>query len=123
MKKILVLVMIAMATAGSAFAENPVKYETLYKLNNDVTFNSMARYLNADEDQKDQLKYVFLKTEDKIKSALKNEDLTAADKALRFNLANAKYILSAEQYKKYIAVLNVSIYYNGEDMMADNNVK
>lgn len=123
MKKILVLVMIAIATVGSAFAENPVKYETLYKLNNDQTFNSMVRYLKADDDQKDQLKYVFLKTEEKMKTALKKDDLNAANKVLNFNLGNAKYILSSEQYKKYVAVLNVSIYTTNDEMMADNNIK
>ena len=99
MKKIVVLVMLAIAT--NMFAESPVKYETLYKLNNEVAFNSMVRYLKVDEDQQDQLKYVFARTERKLRKALKNEDFIAANEGLNYNLGNAKYILTEDQYKKY----------------------
>ena len=125
MKKILISIMIIFGVATSSFAINPAKYELFYKLNNESKFNSMAHYLNADDDQKDQLKYVFLKTEEKMKSALKKNDLMAAEKVLNFNLGNAKHILTKEQYSKYLAVINVSInnINNNDEMIADNNVK
>lgn len=125
MKKILVSIMVVFVVATSSFAINPAKYEMFYKLNNESNFNSMARYLNANEDQKDQLKYVFLKTEEKMKSALKKDDLIAAEKVLNFNLGNAKHILTKEQYSKYLAVINVSIINinNNDEMIADNNIK
>lgn len=126
MKKILVSIMVVFAVATSSFAINPAKYEMFYKLNNESNFNSMVRYLNANDDQKDQLKYVFLKTEKKMKSALKKEDLMAAEKVLYFNLGNAKYILTEDQFKKYLAVINVSIYNinnNNDEMIANNNIK
>jgi hypothetical protein len=107
MKKVLVLVMVVFAT--SVFAINPTNYKAVYKLNNETTFNSLVRYLNADETQADQLKYVFELTENKMKSALKSENEAAADKVLLFNVGNAKYILSESQYKKYLAVLNLSV--------------
>ena len=115
MKKILVFVMVAFAT--SAFALNPSNYKAVYKLNDETTFNSLARYLNVDDSQADQLKYVFELTEDKMKSALKADNEAAADKALLFNVGNAKHILSEKQYKKYLVVLNLSINNSSDEFL------
>ena len=115
MKKVLVLVMVAVAT--SVFAINPVNYKVVYKLNNETTFNSLAHYLNVDDMQADQLKYVFELTENKMKSALKSDNELAADNALLFNVGNAKYILSDSQYKKYLVVLNLSINNDSENFL------
>ncbi len=123
MKKILVLVMVALTTATSSFAKSPVKYEILYKLNNENTFNSVARYLRANQEQKDQLMYVFYRTEKKLRKALENKDLIAAEKVVKYNLENSKYILNDDQYKKYEAVLNVSVYNNNDEYVADNTTK
>jgi hypothetical protein len=117
MKKVLVLVMVMVATATSAFAINPGNYKVVYKLTNESTFNSLAHYLDVDGLQADQLKYVFELTENKMKSALKSENEDAAAKALAFNVANAKYILSDEQYKKYLVVLNLSVNNNNEELL------
>ena len=118
MKKVLVLVMVAIAT--SAFAVNPGNYKTVYKLNNESTFNALTRYLAVDENQADQLKYVFQLTESKMKSALKSENELAADKVLLFNVANAKYILTDEQYKKYLVVLNLSVNNDKDNLLTQN---
>jgi len=118
MKKVLVLVMVAIAT--SAFAINPGNYKTVYKLNNESTFNALTRYLAVDENQADQLKYVFQLTESKMKSALKSENELAADKVLLFNVANAKYILTDEQYKKYLVVLNLSVNNDKDNLLTQN---
>ena len=107
MKKVLVLVMVVFAT--SVFAINASNYKVVYKLNNESTFNSLARYLKVDDTQAEQLKYVFELTENKMKSALKSDNEIAADNVLLFNVANAKYILSDSQYKKYLVVLNLSV--------------
>jgi len=118
MKKVLVLVMVAIAT--SAFAINPGNYKVVYKLNNETTFNSLARYLNVDDTQADQLKYVFELTENKMKSALKSDNDVAVDKVLLFNVANAKYILSDVQYKKYLVVLNLSVNNTNDEFLTQN---
>ncbi|NDP19829.1 MAG: hypothetical protein GZ091_01930 [Paludibacter sp.] len=123
MKKILVLLIVALATSTSSFAKNHVKYEMLYKLNNENTFNSMVRLLRVNDNQKDQLEYVFFRTEKKLKKALSKEDLVAAEKVLKYNLDNTKYVLTDEQFKKYEAVINVSIYNNEIEMIAENNVQ
>jgi len=117
MKKVLVLVMVVFAT--SAFAINPTNYKAVYKLNNETTFNSLVRYLNADDTQADQLRYVFELTENKMKSALKSENEAAADKVLLFNVGNAKYILSDNQYKKYLAVLNLSVNNDSQELLTE----
>ena len=118
MKKVLVLVMVVLAT--SAFAINPGNYKVVYKLNNETTFNSLARYLNVDDTQADQLKYVFELTENKMKSALKSDNDEAVDKVLLFNVANAKYILTDEQYKKYLVVLNLSVNNSKDEFLTQN---
>jgi hypothetical protein len=116
MKKVLVLVMVVFAT--SAFAINPTNYKAVYKLNNETTFNSLVRYLNVDDTQAEQLRYVFELTENKMKSALKSDNEAAADNVLMFNVGNAKYILSDTQYKKYLAVLNLSVNNESEELLS-----
>jgi len=115
MKKVLVLVMVAFAT--SVFAINPGNFKVVYKLNDESTFNALARYLNVDDMQADQLKYVFELTEYKMKSALKSDNEKAVDKVLLFNVANAKYILSDNQYKKYLTVLNLSVNNDNQEFL------
>jgi len=113
MKKVLVFVMVAFAT--SVFAINPGNFKAVYKLNNEPTFNALVRYLDVDNSQSDQLKYVFELTENKMRSALKSDNESAIDNALLFNVGNAKYILSENQYRKYLVVLNLSINNNNNE--------
>ena len=115
MKKVLVLVMVAIAT--SVFAINPSNYKAVYKLNNEPTFNALVRYLDVDETQADQLKYVFQLTENKMISALKSDNEAEVENVLLFNVGNAKYILSDNQYKKYLVVLNLSINNNSDEFL------
>lgn len=115
MKKVLVLVMVAIAT--SVFAINPSNYKAVYKLNNEPTFNALVRYLDVDETQADQLKYVFQLTENKMRSALKSDNEAEVENVLLFNVGNAKYILSDNQYKKYLVVLNLSINNNSDEFL------
>ena len=115
MKKVLVLVMVAFAT--SAFALNPGNYKVVYKLNNEPTLNALVRYLDADDSQAEQLKYVFELTENKMRSALKSDNETAVDNVLTFNVGNAKYILSDDQYRKYLVVLNLSVNNTNEEFL------
>ncbi|MFR9165924.1 MAG: hypothetical protein ACLVKO_06805 [Dysgonomonas sp.] len=44
------------------------------------------------------------------KEVAKGSDVSVAEqKALQFNLANARVVLSPEQYRKYVTVLNITI--------------
>jgi hypothetical protein len=53
-------------------------------------------------------------TEQKLDSALKVKNEIEAEKVLNFNLGNVKYILSEEQYKKYLVIVNLSVYNNND---------
>ena len=109
MKKILVIVMVLVAGATSTFAINPGDYDVFYKLNNKSTFKGLVRYLNADNEQAESLKYVFEIAEKNIKSALNAENELGAEKAMNFNLTNAREILTDYQYKKYLTIINLTI--------------
>ena len=108
MKKVLIVLAIAVVSILKVSAINPTEYSVFYKLNDKSTFSSLSRYLGADYDQSAQLKLIFSMTEKKMNVAIKNENNEAAEKAMYFNLANARHILSAEQYKKYLIALNIS---------------
>jgi hypothetical protein len=115
MKKILVAVLVLVASTTSVFALDTVKYGVFSKLNNESTFYGLVRYLDVDNSRAEQLQLVFSMTEDKMESALKSNNEVAAEKAMYFNLGNVKSVLSEEQYKKYLVLINVSVYNNNND--------
>jgi hypothetical protein len=101
--------MVLVAGATTTYAVNPTDYEIFYKLNDNSTFKGLVRYLNADSEQAENLKYVFTVAENNIKSALKADNEIAAEKAMNFNLGNARNILTSYQYKKYLTIINLTI--------------
>ena len=119
MKKIVILLVFALAGLSSAYSMELPDYRVFYKLNNSTTFKALVRYLDANATQADQLNYVFNLTEQKLRYATRKDNTLAAEKAMKFNLGNAKSILSVEQYRKYLIVLNVSRY-SSYDNIADN---
>ena len=119
MKKIVLSALFMLAVVGNAFALELNDYKVFSKLNNETTLRSLVRYLNADVEQQGQLKYVFELTNDKVKSAVNKGCYVEAEKALFFNLANMKHLLSEEQYKKYLVVLNLTVAGNEEILVAE----
>ncbi len=119
MKKIVLSALFALAVYGNSFALELNDYKVFSKLNNEVTLNSLTRYLNASDEQRDQLRYLFELTERKVMSAINKTDEVEAEKALFFNLGNAKFMLSEEQYKKYLVVLNLTVAGNEEVLLAE----
>ena len=115
MKKILMVILGVVVTATSAFALDTTKYSVFSKLSNENTFYGLVRYLDVDNSQAEKLEVVFSMTEEKMESALKKNDEKAAEKAMFFNLGNVKSVLSEEQYKKYLVLINVSVYNNNND--------
>jgi len=107
MKKVLVTLLVMVATS-TMFAANNNDYGVFLKLNNQSTLKGVVKYLGASYNQADQLEYIFSITEDKLNSALNSKNAVSAEKAVLFNISNVKYILSEEQYKKYLVLLNVS---------------
>ena len=110
MKKILMLVLVLVATSASTFALNPKDYSVFYSLNNKSTFNSLIDYLKADKEQVDFLKQVFNETAKELDSATKSNNEKLAESVLKYNLYNAKCVLSEEQYKRYLKMLNTFSY-------------
>lgn len=124
MKKIL-LVMFALAVStASTFAIDPAQKTVFVSLNNYKVFDRVTDYLKTDLDQTDYLKDIFYMTEQKMDKASKNNDNEAFEKAVYFNLANARAVLSRAQYKKYLQLLNTTISYNynnSSNLLAENN--
>jgi len=115
MKKVLVIVMVAISS--TVFAIDPSSYKVIYKLNNETTFNGLIHYLNADESQANQLKQIFEVTENRMKTALKLNSENEVEDVLFYNALNAKCILTEEQYKKYLTVLNLTVSNNYQELL------
>lgn len=113
--------MVAFASATAAYSMELREYNVLYKINENSTFKALVRYLDAGEEQAEQLKYIFNLTERKLDYANKKESAIAAERALMFNLGNVKYILSEEQYRKYLIILNVSRASKRNEYIANND--
>ena len=110
MKKILMLVLVLVATSASTFALNPKDYSVFYSLNNKSTFSSLINYLEADKEQADFLQQVFNKTASELDNATKNNNDKLAESVMKYNLYNAKCVLSEDQYERYLKMLNTFSY-------------
>lgn len=119
MKKVLVLAVIALTSVMSTYALDLNEYKVFYKLNNETTFKSLTRYLKTSVDQDVELKNIFAMTEKRMKTALNSESEKDAEKAMWFNLGNAKSILTDDQYKKYLTAINLSVYTNNGEYFAE----
>jgi hypothetical protein len=122
MKKILVVVLVFIATSTAAFALTPEDYGVFYKLNNESTFEGLINYLNADKEQTNYLKQVFEVTADELKNASKNSNKNIVEDVLNYNLYNSKCILSEKQYKKYLIFINLSINNKSKDLVNVDNL-
>jgi hypothetical protein len=122
MKKMLVLLMVMVATSTLTFAINPADYKVFYKLNDQSTFKGLVEYLQADQGQADYLKRVFHITAENLQSASKADNEKWADSVINYNLYNAKCILSDNQYKKYLIIMNLTLNetYNENALISEN---
>ncbi|MDR3651888.1 MAG: hypothetical protein P4L34_02825 [Paludibacter sp.] len=122
MKKILVLVLVMVATSTFTFAINPSDYGVFYKLNNKSTFTSLMNYLGADKGQANYLKEVFNVTADELQNASKTGNDKFADNVVNYNLYNTKCILSDNQYRMYLKIINLSVNNVNDDLLDKNNL-
>lgn len=119
MKRLLLLSVGIVAFAVSTFASQGIVVE---KMNDKKTFNRVARYLSADFDQSNDLKYVFSLADKKYKEAIKNglSEQEASTKAMNFALANSKVVLSKDQYSKLLQVINTTVFhYETSNLLAN----
>lgn len=99
MKRLFTAVVALVAFSATGFASN--NYEVLNKLNEDKVFRGITRYLGTSGDQDEKLRFVFEESSKKLKRD--------SERAMNFNLGNVKAVLTPEQYRKYLVVLNMSV--------------
>jgi hypothetical protein len=119
MKKLVLTVALLLATSLSVIAgnENSNKLSRVEAYTLNVNVNSLARYLELSKDQvesveniqnvfAESLRYAaVMETDESRKNMVKS--------AVEFDLKNLSYVLSKEQYKKYLKVLNVTLINRG----------
>lgn len=115
MKKLILAVAMLLATNITAMADdtnsNEMNMVEAYDIN--ININSLARYLELSEDQiesVDNIQKVFSESlrcaavsggQESRKNMVRN--------AIKYDLKNMRYILTEEQYKKYVRILNVTL--------------
>lgn len=109
MKRLFILALAIFSLTSVSFATDG-NYEFLSKLNKKEKFNGLVNYLQADYEQQRYLKEIFEVSYQKMEKASNSGENSEKEiqKALAFNLANTKSVLSPEQYKKYLIVLNIT---------------
>lgn len=114
MKKLILSVALLLATGLTANAEgensNSINMVEAYDIN--VNINSLVRFLELSVDQVesvDNVQKVF--TESLRCAAVMNGESRKkmVKNAINYNLSNLKYVLTDDQYKKYVRVLNVTL--------------
>ncbi|MBP8783579.1 MAG: hypothetical protein KBG96_05060, partial [Paludibacter sp.] len=120
MKKVLVTLLVAFATVSGSMAMELNEYKVFYKLNNEVTFKSLNRYLKLEEGQQIKLKDKFALLENDIKVALNEGNAEAAELSMNEGLEYLRSVLSEEQFDKFVLALNATINYSREILYAAN---
>jgi hypothetical protein len=117
MKKI-VLTLVALMSMTMTFAEN----ETAANLNNMESYNmtvnmkKLAQALSLSKDQVESVAEVHKTFSSEMMFAAqygKDERTKMVDKAINKDLAYMNYILSRDQYRKYVMLLNVTMLNRG----------
>ena len=119
MKKVYLMVVMLMTLCFPVMAEETKTSELnnveAYDIN--VNINSLARYLELSQDQlsivediqmafSDGIRYAaIMPTDERRKNMINN--------AIEYDLQNMKYVLSKEQYKRYLKVLNQTLINRG----------
>ncbi|MDR2956523.1 MAG: hypothetical protein LBV43_15730 [Prevotella sp.] len=106
MKKLSVLVIMLLAFTFNSYATG--EYNVIWSLNNGRTFDDISEFVGMTPDQAESLRDISYSSAVKLHDAFVKNDKKEAEKALIFNLVNAKAILTPEQYKKYLQILNVT---------------
>ena len=106
MKRLFVLGLAVMALGVGAFAQESSGF--VAKLNEKTTFDRVSEFVDVDYYQKRNLQYIFNEASKRFDRATAQGlgEEAALEKAINFNVANAKAILSDYQYRKYLQILN-----------------
>lgn len=113
MKRLFVLIAAVITLGGTTFAQDNTgkEYAVLSKLGENGKLDGLAKYLEADVLQKAYLEEIFALSLQKMGKVTPDGSIASEKnlkKAMTFNLANMKSVLTPEQYKKYLTVLNLT---------------
>jgi len=111
MKRLSILLVAILAISINSNAREGEEYKVLWVLNNTTTANNIAEYVDATSDQAEALSDIYYTSVARLTEALTDNDRVEAQKALYYNIANVKAILSPQQYRKYLTILNAT-YHN-----------
>ena len=110
MKKLFLSLVAVVAFSLSAFASEGSDYQVLPMLKDQSVFSKVTAYVQANYEQRVLMENISTDSAKKLEIALKEGDQKAAQKALFFNLANVKSILSPKQYRRYLVALNLTLH-------------
>lgn len=119
MKKIILAVAMLLATNFPAMAgdsnSNSINMVEAYDIN--ININSLARYLELSQDQLSFVSDIQKAFSEGLRCAAvyNNEEArnNMVKNAIDYDLKNLSYVLTEEQYKKYLKVLNATLVNRG----------
>jgi len=114
MKKLILSVALLLATGLTAYAEdtnsNNVNMVEAYDI--DININSLVRFLELSVDQVESVKNIQEVFVESLRCAAFMNDSSRekmVKSAINYDLSNLKYVLTDDQYKKYVKALNVTL--------------
>lgn len=123
MKKMFIVAAILCAASSAAMAQKNV--ENLNANNNVIDYSfkvntrAVNRCLNLNEDQSDKMEYICERFDQNLQSLSNGKAEKRAQRfynALSYNLSAAHQVLSTEQYRKYLSMLNTTLKHKGLDI-------
>ncbi len=114
MKKLSILLIAIIAFSVNSFSKEGEEYNVLWVMNNASTNEEVAKYVDATPEQARLLEDINYASLERLKDALYVNNKEDAQKALLFNIANVKNVLSPAQYRKYLEILNMT-YFNQQN--------
>lgn len=129
MRKLFMIAAMALMVSSAANAqESMVRFMAAETPAIDYSFsvnnNSVARYLNLDEVQDEQMVYIFDRFDNDLRRVASSKEAKRTErfmKALSFNLSASHKVLNDEQYHKYLVILNNTLRNKGLDAMLYSN--
>lgn len=115
MKRLVLLVVVALGMSATSFAEEKVEGKD-WKV--DVNVAKLSKYLNLDARQMEEVANISDYFADKVQSASYAKEAKQGKKlreAVYGNFKLMKRTLTNEQYKKYVQLLNVTLKNKGLD--------
>lgn len=108
MKRLSILFAAVLLFSISSYAQDGDEYNVLWSLNQKSTQGTVTDYVKASPEQSEQLQKIFYDSTQLLVNALTDNNKNGAQKALYYNIANVKSVLSQKQFRKYLEILNMT---------------